>query len=465
MRTNNPDVVVVGAGIAGASIAAVLARAGIDVLLLERQRAYRDRVRGEYMASWGVLEARAVGLETVMRGKHAVDVRYRVPYDELLAPSAAERAKRDVSTILPEVRGPLCASHPEACQALADEAVRLGAELVCGVTEVSVQAGTRPSIAYLNGTKVQARPRLIIGADGRTSTVRKQSGIHLKKAPASHVVAGLLVEGASQWPDDHYSIGVEGDLQFYVFPQGGGRLRLYTCHANEQASRWAGRSGPQRFLQAFAQLRSIPATAGLGDVAPAGPCATFSGEQTWCDEPYADGVVLLGDAGGYDDPVDGQGLSLAMRDVRQLSELLLAAGDWTVAALRPYGQQRAERLRRMRRVSRTFAALMTTFTDDGRARRSHYYAAMEVARDDIRMALGAIWLGPDRLPAEVFSDQLHESLLAMNCNLQNRIICASPAGSLAHPSRSHNRQGGAVSLFRVSALGVIDLLKSGSSIA
>ncbi len=412
MRTNNPDVVVVGAGIAGASIAAVLARGGLEVLLLERQRAYRDRVRGEYMAQWGVLEARAAGLETAMRGKHAVDVRYRVPYDELFTPSAAEMAKRDNSTIFPDVLGPLCASHPEACQALADEAVRLGAGLVCGVTDVRVQAGTRPSITYRNGSEMQVRPRLIIGADGRTSTVRKQSGIHLKKAPATHVVAGLLVEGASRWPDDQYSIGVEGDLQFYVFPQGGGRLRLYTCHANEQAARWAGRAGLQRFLQAFAGLRSVPAALGLGDVTAAGPCATFSGEQTWCDQPYADGVVLAGDAGGYDNPVDGQGLSLAMRDVRQLSELLLATGDWTVAGLGPYGHQRAERLRRMRRVSRTFAALMTDFTAEGRARRSRYYAASRAGRDDVRIALGAIWVGPDRLPVEAFSDQLHESLLA-----------------------------------------------------
>jgi menaquinone-9 beta-reductase len=307
---------------------------------------------------------------------------------------------------------PLCASHPRVCQALGDEAVRLGADLACGVTDVRVQAGTRPSIAYRNGTEIRVRPRLIIGADGRTSTVRKQSGIHIEKAPATHVVGGMLVENASQWPDDQYGIGVEGDLQFYVFPQGGGRLRLYTCHANEQAARWAGRAGPRRFLQAFAGLRSIPDALGLGEVTAAGPCATFSGEQTWCDEPYADGVVLLGDAGGYDNPVDGQGLSLAMRDVRQLSELLLATDDWTVAGLRPYGQQRAERLRRMRRVSRTFAALMTTFTTDGRARRSRFYAASQARRDDVRMALGAISLGPDRLPGEAFTDQLHESVLA-----------------------------------------------------
>jgi 2-polyprenyl-6-methoxyphenol hydroxylase-like FAD-dependent oxidoreductase len=215
----------------------------------------------------------------------------------------------------------------------------------------------------------------------------------------------------SRWPDDQYAIGVEGDLQFYVFHQGGGRIRLYTCHANEQAARWAGRRGPQHLIQAFTQLQSIPATLGLGEATAAGPCGTFSGEQTWCEEPYADGVVLLGDAGGYDDPVDGQGLSLAMADVRQLSELLLRTGDWTTTGLRPYGQQRAERLRRMRRVSRTYAALMTTFTADGRARRGRYYAAARARQDDVRMALGAIWVGPDRLPGEAFADRLHESLL------------------------------------------------------
>ncbi|HEY6295735.1 MAG TPA: FAD-dependent oxidoreductase [Streptosporangiaceae bacterium] len=412
LRTNNPDVVVVGGGIAGASIASVLARQGVEVLLLERQQRYRDRVRGEYMAAWGVLEARALGLEDVIRCTHAADARYMVPYDELSDPSAAEQGKSDGSVFFPGVQGPLCASHPGACQALADHAVRSGAEVVYGIAGIEVQTGQRPSITLHNGTAIQVRPRLIIGADGRGSTVRGQAGIHLDKAPATHVIAGLLVEGGSRWPGDQCTIGVEKDLQFYVFPQGGDRLRLYTCHANEQANRWAGRAGAQRFVEAFAGLRSIPEPLGLSEVRPAGPCGTFSCEQTWCDEPYADGVVLIGDAGGYDDPVDGQGLSLAMCDVSRLSELLLASGDWTVAALRPYGEQRAERLRRMRRVSKTFAALMTTFTDAGRARRDRYYAAANAGQDHVRMALGAIFLGPERLPSEAFTDQLHESLLA-----------------------------------------------------
>ena len=102
---------------------------------------------------------------------HAISV----PYDELSAPSIAEEAKSDRSTIFPDVRGPLCASHPKMCQALAKDAVRSGAELVCGVAGVRVQTGKRPSITFHNGTSREVRPRLIIGADGRASTVRKQS--------------------------------------------------------------------------------------------------------------------------------------------------------------------------------------------------------------------------------------------------------------------------------------------------
>ena len=66
----------------------------------------------------------------------------------------------------------------------------------------------------------------------------------------------------------------------------------------------------------------------------------------------------------------------------------------------------------MHRVSRTYAALMTTFTPNGRARRNRYYAAFGARSDDIQMALGAISLGPDRMPDEAFTDQLHESVLA-----------------------------------------------------
>ena len=58
------DVVIVGGGIAGSSLATVLAREGYQVVVLERQTAYRDKVRGEVMCCWGVAELLRLGLES-----------------------------------------------------------------------------------------------------------------------------------------------------------------------------------------------------------------------------------------------------------------------------------------------------------------------------------------------------------------------------------------------------------------
>ena len=48
------DVIIAGGGIAGSSLAGILARAGLGVLLIEREARYRDRIRGELTMPWGV---------------------------------------------------------------------------------------------------------------------------------------------------------------------------------------------------------------------------------------------------------------------------------------------------------------------------------------------------------------------------------------------------------------------------
>jgi len=50
------DLIIVGAGIGGAATAIVMAHAGKSVLLLEQSVVYEDRVRGEWLAPWGVAE-------------------------------------------------------------------------------------------------------------------------------------------------------------------------------------------------------------------------------------------------------------------------------------------------------------------------------------------------------------------------------------------------------------------------
>ena len=111
--------------------------------------------------------------------------------------------------------------------------------------------------------------------------------------------------------------------------------------------RLAGKDKQQKFLDAF-RLKSFPGGEIFAAARPAGPCGAFPMNDTWVDEPAAPGVVLVGDAAGYSDPLIGEGLWVAMRDVRSVSEVLRNGDDWSPGAFAEYVQERAERMRRLR---------------------------------------------------------------------------------------------------------------------
>jgi menaquinone-9 beta-reductase len=59
--------------------------------------------------------------------------------------------------------------------------------------------------------------------------VARQVGFERLADPIHHILTGLLVDGMPDWPHDEQRIGVDGDVAFYIFPQGGGRVRLYAA--------------------------------------------------------------------------------------------------------------------------------------------------------------------------------------------------------------------------------------------
>ena len=398
------DLAIVGGGIAGSALAAVMARDGYKVLLLERSEAFMDRVRGEWIAPWGVVETRRVGLYDLLRDAGGHHVARHVTYDESRDPKASEAHMLPLGIFAPDVAGPLCLGHPLHCQTLFDAAIAAGADARRNVAITALSLGDTPSLSYAqNGRTVTASARLIVGADGRTSQVRDAAGIALHQDKPHHWFAGLLIEGADDWADDLQAIGTEGDFGFLAFPQGGGRVRVYGGYALGETGRFKGPDGARRFLDAFA-MRSSPDNRYLVAGRPAGPLHSYVNADAWTDEPYGPGIVLIGDAAGWNDPIIGLGLSITYRDVRLVSEILKSTDRWTPESLAPNGEERRERMRRLRFAAGLTSALDMEFDDAARERRRRHYE--RVAADPSLGLHGlAVMAGPEAAPAEIFTPE------------------------------------------------------------
>ena len=403
------DVAIVGGGIGGGALATVLARAGLSVLVLEKSTIYRDRVRGEWIAPWGVVELKDLGLYDAVRSAGGHHLSRHLTCDEDVAPNDALAMAMDLTVLVPDIGGPLCIGHPRLCQLFIETAADAGASVRRGVTDVRIVPGGSPEVTYRDDRgEHRVTSRLIAGSDGRGSQVRRDAAIALHRDPTHHLFAGMLVEGADGWPADTQVVGAENDVHYLAFPQGGGRVRLYLGYSSDQPRRLAGGGGPEAFLAAF-RLQSVPGSEHLANARPAGPCNSYPNEDTWTDRPYADGVVLLGDAAGSNDPIIGQGLSITLRDVRQVRDALLATRDWSGDAFLTYAAERAERMRRLRFT----ASLISTFENEfGPVARERRRRARERQMQDptLLLPLMAAFIGPERIPAETFEPATRERL-------------------------------------------------------
>jgi len=316
----------------------------------------------------------------------------------------------DLAGLAPDVAGPLCLGHPTMCDVLNRAAEQAGATLRRGVRDINVRSGSAPEVRFRAGDVEQTvRPRLVIGADGRNSAVRQQAGIPLLRDPPHHLMGGMLVEDTGDWPAGVQTIGTEGDVNFFVFPQAGRRARLYLCYSYAHRKRFAGRDGAANFLAAF-RLRSVPGSEHIATAHPAGPCHSYPNEDAWTDPPLAPGVVLVGDAAGHNDPIIGQGLSIALRDVRIMRDLLLEQREWTPATFEPYVTERRERMRRLRFVAALLSVRDVEFGAAASARRARAYER-QMADPSIMLPLMAPLMGPDAVPAEAFEQAAWDRLL------------------------------------------------------
>ena len=366
MASGNCDVVIVGGGLGGAALGRALAIHGIRVLIVEREIAFKDRVRGEGMLPWGVVEARALGIDGLLLGSGAREIRWWKRY---LGPVA--RDSRDLMDTTPARCGCLNFYHPSMQRTLLDAAEAAGAEVRRGTAVVAVEPGHAPIVTLRSDQRDErVSTRLVVGADGRRSIVRSAAGFVSNQDPARLVIAGVLHEGLAA-PDDavQYFQNPSRGQGALIFPLDRQRFRSYFVSSTLRQARPI--SGSQRvgdFVDACVET-GMPRDWYAG-ASVAGPLAAFPGADSWVDHPYREGVALVGDAAATSDPSWGCGLSLTLRDVRALRDCLLATDDWHAAA-HAYAQQHDRYYGALHRVEDWLTRMMYETGPVADQRRAH----------------------------------------------------------------------------------------------
>ena len=320
------DVVIVGGGLGGSTLAKTLAEQRLAILVLERESVFKDRVRGEQMHPWGVGEARKLGIYDDLLRECGQQTRWWVTYA-----GGVVAGRRDLQETSPHGVGSFNLYHPKMQETLLLLAQQAGAEIRRGIRVSSVTPGERPSVQFDEGGHLHTVDgRLVVCADGRNSAARSWGGFTVKRHPDHLIIAGTLLD-STPVPDDstHFVGGLEGGV--LMAPQGRKRARAYFVYRKSDGLR--GLSGQEGVPEFLSCLRNVGVPSEWLDGAQiAGPLAQFNAADHWVDHPARSGIALIGDAAAASDPCWGCGLSLTLSDVRCLRDCLINESDWTKAA-------------------------------------------------------------------------------------------------------------------------------------
>ncbi|HXJ36273.1 MAG TPA: NAD(P)/FAD-dependent oxidoreductase [Candidatus Eisenbacteria bacterium] len=321
------DIVTIGGGIAASALAKAMAERGARVLVVEREREFRDRVRGEALAPWGAAELAALGLLRDVQPAIAEELRTLRFFV-----AGTQVSERPFAATTLQGMNWFSFYHPDLQRICVDAAVRAGAEVRRGARVVGLRPGRPPVVSVeQDGRRDDVAARIVVAADGRGSAARGLAGFETRRDPERLLFAGVYVETLGLEPGHFYQFADPPHGRMgYVFPQRDGRARCYVgWNASSGAARLQGEAGFGRF-KAEAEAIGIPHGA-FATARMAGPLATFDGADSWVEHPYRDGVALLGDAAATSDPTWGQGMSMALRGARVLRDALAAGDDWEAA--------------------------------------------------------------------------------------------------------------------------------------
>lgn len=328
----NFEVIVVGAGPAGAAAATLLARAGRRVALVDIAHFPRQKVCGEYLsaAAWELLDDMQLGPTRAM-GVELRRMRLDTPsgrgvaadydFDPARRPAALSRWKLDAMLV-----GTACAAGVELFSGYRVRKVAIRQGTVTGVTCSAVADADE---------HLELVAPLVVAADGRRSKVVQETG---RRSVRSTGVVGFKRHVR---PKDLKTY--EGVLSMAAEPGG----YVGVCPTELGTINVCGLI-PQSRLQAAHGDFARAMREWIGPTSPLRPLVEMPAEQdeAWHTMPdvarqrasaEVAGVMYVGDAMGTIEPLAGQGMTMALAGARLLVRFLLSADG------RPIGRAEQQR--------------------------------------------------------------------------------------------------------------------------
>ncbi len=321
------DVLVVGAGPGGSATAYHLARAGLDVMLVERSSFPREKVCGDGLTPRAVNALVRLGIDVDDPGfeRHrGLRIYSRKVTLELPWPTLHDYPAYG-----------LMRTRAQFDELLARRAEKAGAELrerteaVSPIVEGGWVAGARVRTVEDPGAEpAEVRARFVVASDGASSRLAAQAGV--RRDPRRPLgIAARRYYRTARHPGPWLEVWMdlwEGDAIMpgygWLFPLGDGTVNVGAGLLN--TFRNFKDVSAQRVFDAF--VRMLPEPFGIDEASATGRALSGPLPMGFSRTPTAvPGMLVVGDAAGIVNPFNGEGIAYAMESGELAAELLAEA--------------------------------------------------------------------------------------------------------------------------------------------